>query len=249
MNDLLDALRRDGICRLPPMPVEHVDELVAYLTSRPMHNAHVPWPTKVTETAGYADALERFRVFSVSMGDLTLAPHWFEYALGFHDLARAHFGGRFPRLYSLNAFWTKPGPDLFHYTQDWHRDGDDDQQLAIFMFGTDVPTPEHGGHEYQRGTHLTTDDNLGRDPHADPAPEIVELVVGPRGTAILIDGQGLHRGLPPAGARLLLWARWGISEMPRSYVWDKMTHLPKEQLGDRYPTDPDLRESVRLIVQ
>jgi hypothetical protein len=52
---------------------------------------------------------------------------------------------------------------------------------------------------------------------------------------------------PRAGCRLLLWARWGVSERPVTYDVDELAPVPAALLGDRYPSDPAARAAVRLV--
>jgi hypothetical protein len=250
MTEIIEELRREGIVRLPQFSVEKVDAFMAHIQSGPIYNAHVagkatePWATfDHAVSAGW-------RIFAPPFEAVVKAPHWFEYALGFFDLAREYFGGEFPRLYSLNAFWSAPsGGPLYTETQAWHRDGDDPKQMTIFMLGSNVTHRDDGAHIYQRGTHLTNDDNLGRDYRLDPPPEIVEEVMGPKGTNILVDTGGLHMAIRPLQRpRLLVWARWSVANPPKSYEWDSLAPVPKEEMGDRYPASEELREAIRLVI-
>ena len=245
----LDELRVDGIWYPPPLAPAKVDDIAACLRRAPLYASHVS--AKATEPpTDYDDAVRRWPIFSPQMEPLILAPHWFEYALSFFDMAREYFGA-FPRLYSFNAFFACPlvGP-LYTDTQAWHRDGDDTHQFTIFMLGSDVMKAEDGEHLYQRGTHLIDDDHLGRDWRETPKDtSIIEHVLGQRGTVILVDTQGLHLGTRPmTKPRLLVWARYAVSNPPASYHWDSLKPVAKEKLGDRYPTDPQLQEAIRLVV-
>lgn len=75
-------------------------------------------------------------------------------------------------------------------------------------------------------------------------------VYGPPGTAFLADTRGLHMGeRPTTGPRLLLWARWGVSERPWAYDNDQTVPVDRATLGDRYPNDSRLRELVSLVVR
>ncbi len=243
---LLDDLRRDGIALPSPLDPTRAAEIVAYLKRCPMHDAHVPW--RGTRTAIYDEAVaQRWPYFSVAMADVLAAPHWFELGLAMHDLSRDYFGQP-PRFYSVNAFWTQPADDTLPYTQAWHRDGDDDKQLALFMLGTDVNEPGDGEHQYQRGSQMTV--AAGNVPgFDDPDPATVQRVYGPAGMLFYADNGGFHRGLPPRAPRLLVWARWCINDPPRSYVWDAVQPCDRSVLGDRYPEDTALQEAIRLLVR
>ncbi len=170
--------------------------------------------------------------------DVLAAPHFFEFAMRFRELASTYFG-QDALLYSVNAFTTYPitgpmNPDI----QKWHRDRDDSKFVALFVYLTDVPTVEAGAHLYKLGTHAGAVDGP------------VDTVLGPVGTAFLADGSGLHMGVRPAEQpRTIAWARWGVSDPPASYLWDKQKPAPRDVLGARYPSDPALQAAVHLVVQ
>ena len=256
----IDNLRREGIYRWPgrAMSDRDVGELNDELMKSPIFASHVA--AKATESsqpflkvATGVNHQWMWPIFSNHMHDLIRAPHWFELALSFYPMAEAYFDGEFPRLYSLNNFWTAPAETIYTDTQAWHRDGDDRRQLTLFMFGTDVAAIDDGAHLYQRGTHRIPDDKLGRPFREDPPQpngrSIVETVTGPRGTLMLVDTGGLHKAIPPkTKPRLLFWARYGVSNPPASYAWDSLSPLPRAEIGDRYPSDPKLQEAIRLVV-
>lgn len=231
---VLEALRRDGIARIAPFA--GVAEFVAHLAARSVYNAHVR--AKASEPPLPLDralAERRWPAFCSDMIDVVLAPGFFELALSTFGLAELYFG-EFPRLYSMNAFWTQRTDGApYKDTHAWHRDLDDRKQFVLFVLGTDVAAPEDGAHLYQRGSHEA---EFGE----------VETIVGPAGTAFLVDTRGLHLGVPPRDRRMIAWARWGVSDPPVSYEWDRLSPVPRGSLGARYPDDPRLREGVRLVV-
>lgn len=248
MQQELNALRRDGIVRLPQMPRNAMETIWRHLKDRNVYNAHVQ--AKGTEPpvrlrTALADA--RWPMMCHSMHDAVLAPWLLEAALDLRGLAEAYFDGERPLLYSMNVMWTQPAPGSRPYldTHGWHRDGDDRKQLVMFMFGTDVGLD--GAHLYQRGTHRITDADLGWD-FRDPPVTVIETIYGVAGSVFLADTGGLHIGLRPRKHRMLAWARWGVSDPPESYVWDKLQPVPRALLGNRYPTDPVLQEAIHLIV-
>lgn len=175
------------------------------------------------------------------MEDVVRAPYFLDFALSFTDLAEAYLGS-FPRLYSLNAFWTRPGlGDPDPNIQEWHRDRDDRKFLVLFLYGSDVLADEDGPHCFARGTHRMNDGK-----HREPAGEPVERVYGPAGTFFFADTSGLHRGIKPVrGERLLAWARWGVSDPPASYGWDGLSPVKLERAA---PSER-IRESTRLVVE
>lgn len=170
--------------------------------------------------------------------DVLRAPHFLEFVLGMTDVAGAYLGQE-PLLYSVNAFTTYPidgpmNPDI----QAWHRDKDDVRFVALFVYLTDVDDEWDGAHLFKMGTHTGDDDGP------------ISTIIGPAGTAFLADTRGLHMGVRPvARPRTMAWARWCVTDPPASYVWDGQTPVDKAALGNRYPTDQALRDSIRLVVR
>lgn len=256
MSELIDVvMRRDGLVFLTDstggMAPAAVDDLSYYLTQHTLYNAHVKAQAKESVLGWGLPQAHGWKVASVAMEDVVLAPGFFEHVLGLYPMAKEYFANlTMPRLYSMNAFWTFPVPpnDLYMATQDWHRDQDAPVQFTVFMFGTDVFDPSDGEHQYQRGTHRVHENDFGYE-FREPPPERVIHVTGARGTTLLEDTMGMHRALPPlTGPRLLLWARWSNENPPQSYHWDQLQPVAKERLGNRYPSDPELQEAIRLVV-
>lgn len=247
-------LKIDGIHVLDPSPLSQKQafDIKKYLMEQAVWDRHVCAKSE-NPSATFAEAIEhRWPVFSPTMEAIITAPHFFEVALSFFPHAQRYFG-EFPRLYSMNAFWTQPAGDGHVYmdTQAWHRDGDDQHQFTIFGFGTDVETMADGGHLYQIGTHHIPDDQLSYPFREDPpvGEAKIKPIVGPAGTLFIVDTNGLHKALKPTtNPRLLIWARWGTANPPRSYEWDSLKPVPKEKLGNRYPDDPALQEAIKLVV-
>ena len=232
----LDVLNRDGIAVLR----EHLSnrqmlEIRQYLKGSACYGAHVK-----AQSDGVAhwfhDAREKFEVWCHDMQTIVTCPHVWEFALAQVPLARDYLGTT-PRLYSINAFWTRPGVNPpIGYLQGWHRDYDDKKFVAIFIYGSDVMIDQDGPHCFRMGTQNG----------ADFGP--IKTVFGVAGTAFAADTRGYHMGGKPLrGERLLIWSRWGISNPPASYGGDKLSPVSKDLLGDRYPTDPAMQEMVRLV--
>lgn len=227
---MLRELQENGIVKVAPMPRPQALAALAHLDAQPRWSGHVK---RRGTPAGPDDATTCW-----SMADVLAAPHLLEFALA-HTWEAGTYLGRAPRMYSVNAFETRPAagalnPDI----QEFHRDRDDVRFLALFVYLTDVLTPEQGAHEFQRGTH--TGAGSGE----------VEVLCGVAGTAFLADTSGLHRGLRPStGPRVLAWARWGVSDLPASYDYDVLSPVPREALGKRYPEDAALRASLMLVAR
>ncbi len=205
-------------------------EMLAYLQTRPQYHGHVKGASVARHQPGNSNCW--------APEDVLRAPHFAEFALSLTDQARAYLGLA-PLLYSVNAFTTYPiagpmNPDI----QAWHRDKDDVRFLALFVYLTDVLKPEDGAHLFKRGTHRGLSDGPS------------QTVLGPAGTAFFADTRGFHMGIrPSAKPRTIAWARWGVSDPPASYLWDKQSPCSREVLGTRYPSDVSLQASLHLVVQ
>lgn len=240
----MNQLYWSGICKLPWRWPEHeIAEYVSFMRSRPVYSSHVR--AKSDGVARSLDDPMAGEVCSYDMADALAAPHFFPFALQFNDFARRYLGVRVPHLYSLNAFWAFPGkadanPDI----QEWHRDRDDINFIALFMLGTDVDQDSHGPHLYAKGTHRTKND--GDHP---PRGEPIERITGPAGTCWIEAPAGLHVGIKPRmGQRLLSWARWGVSDRPQAYLWDETQPVPQSKIGYMPNLTTEQAYSTRLIV-
>lgn len=236
---VIDDLRRDGIALLPTaLAPSRIKMVAAHLRASPCYDGHVkvygdgvPRP--------FAEASRMFPVWCHDPAAVLSAPFIWDLILALMPTAAVYLEAP-PRLYSVNAFWSRPddGPPRQHL-QTWHRDRDDERFLAMFVYGSDVLHEDDGPHLYRRGTQG------GRDVNE---PVDVE-VMGTAGTVFLADTSGMHVGLQPMrGQRLLLWARWGVSERPLAYDIDATTPAPRTVLGDGYPSDPVARDLIKLVV-
>lgn len=167
--------------------------------------------------------------------DTIRAPGMIELACRFHPVASVFLQAS-AFVYSMNCFYTQPNLYTKGDIQQFHRDRDDDRFLALFIYGTDILDVAAGPHEIKVGTHTGAEDGP------------VEQIYGEKGTIFLSASFAYHRGLIPSrGRRQLLWIRYGISNPPAAYHWDQLTPLPKERAG-YYPTDPELRRCMSLVV-
>lgn len=220
-HDLI-GLRRDGVFRLDGLAPAL--DVLTFLNGKRKYDGHIQGQPSRTQACW-------------SMTDVISAPGVLETALAWTPLAGAYLESD-PLLYSVNAFTMYPSagptsPD----TQEFHRDKDDHRFLALFVYLTDVLTPEAGAHQFQRGTHKGF--NTGT----------VETVTGPAGTMFFSDGRGLHRGIRPTSSpRTILWIRWGVTDPPASYQWCGLKPIDKSLVGDRYPTDAVLQRQIRLVL-
>lgn len=251
-SSAVEIMRRDGVTRLP-VKFNALDVL-AHLKTKMVYNAHVQ--AKATEyptSFGAALNENRWPMFCHSMQDIVTAPHILEGALNLYPLVQEYFEET-PLLYSMNCFWTQPVPPhipKYADTHWWHIDGDDRKQLVIFFMGTDIETRYDGAHLYQRGSHqhypTPTTENLGY-PYEQPPESVVEVMTGKVGDIFLADPRGMHMAPRPIhNPRMLTWARFGVSDPPVSYGWDKLSPVPKHLIGDRYPADPVLQQAIHLV--
>ncbi len=249
MSEQHDVLKEAGIAPVRGLSVGELADIWRGLMHLPVYNAHVQ--AKSTEKPvplSRAMAERRWPMFCHSMQDIVALPHLFELALAQKPAIESYFEEP-AVLYSMNIFHTQPAPNVPQYldTHGWHRDGDDRKQCVVFVYGTAVSQDDEGAHLYQIGSHLKGDDELGRDFRAPPENEVAHIH-GPAGTAFLADTRGLHIGLRPQHRpRTLMWARWGVSQPPDSYGWDKLAPAPRASLGTRYPADPDLQRAIRFV--
>lgn len=248
--DLLSNLQTNGVVIAPwRFGERELAETIACMDERQVWPAHVACRLKIPDypaggkTMREARADGEWSTFAPSMETVVCAPHWLECAISVFPLVKTYFKGDFPRLYSLLCFWTQPGNVPYVETHDWHRDCDDHKQLGLFMFGTDVLDEGDGFHLYQRGSQNTVgDENL--------PPDTVAIVKGPAGTMFLEQPFGRHRGERPQNKpRLFMWARYGVSNPPASYQWSDHKPVSRDLIGDRYPADPEIQETIRLVVR
>lgn len=220
-----------GIEVVPGLSRQQAAEILAFLGDKPQYDGHI------VDSDRPSHAHTQSTQTCWSMADVLQAPHVVETALQLTAAAGAYLEAD-PLLYSVNAFTMYPSAQpTSRDTQEFHRDRDDVRFLALFIYLTDVLTPEDGAHQFQVGTHRGA------------VSGTIAEVVGPAGRAFLSDGRGLHRGLRPTTApRTILWIRWGVSNPPASYVWCGLRPVDKALVGDRYPTDPALQRSVRLVL-
>lgn len=238
MNDdeVLRALSTFGFAVLDPLTAAQLAEANAWLRSRaayPDVHVHVHAMQRGTGPISWDKAREASECWCVSNHDALMTPHVFERAVEVSGAVGAYLGREPPVMYSASAFWTRPGvaaprPD----TQGFHRDMDDERFLPMFVYLADVLADDDGPQDIE-----------GPD-------GVVRSIFGPAGTIFLADTSRLHRGRKPKSKeRGLLWFRFGVSDKPAAYVWDRIEPIPAAQFGaGRYPAGAREREMVRLLV-
>lgn len=230
IQGILDKLKTQGYAYVNLLWV--IDETNDWLLSRPVfRDSHVPQTARNREEGlvHRVEAQDCDRL-CVHTWDAVLAPHLLELALSLTDVAAAYLGRDPPVAYSANVMWTRPGSTAYPDIQEFHEDRDDERFLGLFVYLTDVLERADGPHEI-------------RGPDG-----VVREVYGPAGTAFLADTSREHRGLKPQrGERGFYWWRWGVSDRPAANEWDHIEPVDRALLGDRYPADPRLRESIKLL--
>lgn len=234
MDPRLLALNETGHSIIEPLTKAQVAQVNEYLLSCSVFaDAHVPQTARNRgETSVPRWTVKGSECVCVHNDDVLLAPYLLERALELTDIAADYVDRDPPTLYSANAFWTRPGTaPLRDDIQAYHRDQDDASFLVMFVFLTDVLSPDDGPQDLQ-----------GPD-------GVVRSIYGPAGTVFLADTSRMHRGRKPRSKeRGLLWFRWGSSDRPAANEWDQIQPVDARRLGARYPSDPRLRESLRLLV-
>jgi len=137
--------------------------------------------------------------------DLATIPEVKELALdrGISRIATEYFGCE-PVIDCVSAWWTFPvgGVADSDAAQLYHYDLDRIRWLKVFVYLTDVDKLS-GPHAFIRGSHRTIGNKISRDDrHSDDEvfsmyPRTEEVVfIAPRGTVILEDTLGFHKGFP-----------------------------------------------------
>lgn len=134
---------------------DQVADIVSYFDETPCFNAHVVAKSDGVKRLA-TDIAGDYPFGSYRMKDVVKAPHLLE--LANHPqliAAAAAYLGCTPSLYSMNAWWSFPGPvNKELLTQGYHRDEDDFLNCVLFVYLTDSDA-KSGAHEYILGTHRT----------------------------------------------------------------------------------------------
>jgi hypothetical protein len=236
MPSVMSDLEKVGFSIVEPLTPQQIAETNAYLMSRPVYvDCHVPvhaWFHRNDKFRWPREKTRRSECVCISVEDSILMPNFLERGLALTGIAAEWLGRDPPVTYSINSFWTRPGnggsrDDI----QAFHRDIDDDKFLALFLYLTDVLCAADGPHELE-----------GPD-------GVVRPVYGPAGTLFVANTMLPHRGRKPIShERGIAWYRWGISDRPAANEWDKIEPIVAAKLGGRYPSDPRLMESIKLLV-
>lgn len=214
-------MTEDGWHPTASLPSEWVVDIFTYLKTRPVFPGyHVKYLAGATTT--WEAALGE-HVLCWDMHDVILAPHLFDYVMTRAPYARQWLGSD-TLLYSINAFCTRPGGPVRPDIQEFHEDKDDVKFIPLF-----IPL---------------TDDVVQEVKVPDGRTVTIEASAG---DAFFSNTMLPHRGLLPTSERIVIWARWGVSDPPAAYLWDKLTPIDKAQLGSLYPTDAAMQRMIHLV--
>lgn len=245
MSEIVDNLRKNGYWE-SPTPWAGIKPFMDYLrgsTAFPGHVVSRGNQTPMTLNMALSIPINtpsnipnEYHFACHSMGETLAAPGLLDFLLPMTDVALEYFDREPALLYSVNAFWKKP---LGH--PGWHNDTDDRKIMALFMYGTDIFDYAAGPHAYVPGSHLWTTEE--KQPYNDgvavPDPSTTKTFYGPAGTWFITNTLGIHNGIPPdigRNARLLLWARWGVSNPPKSYREDQLIAWPRSAINISEPS-------------
>lgn len=232
-DSAIDELKTKAVAIVDGLDTQQIAEVNSYFAECDVYaDAHVPQTARNrNDVLMPRDQVQHSECICVHTDDSIQAPHVFELALRYTPLAEAYLGSK-AVMYSTNTFWTRPGrAPLRDDIQSYHVDADDTKFLAMFVYLTDVVSPDDGPH-----------DLYGPD-------GVVHSVYGKAGTVFLADTSHRHRGRKPRlRERGLMWYRWGVSDYPPAGVWDKIQPIPRAWMIGRYPSDPELQERIKLLV-
>lgn len=226
---ILHDLRTDGIAMDYPMPKAILDPIIRHISKRPVYSGHV-WAQSDRIGKGLNCGLE---TLCSTQETVLTAPGFLKYVDQATPYAEAYLQEP-ALLYSVNAFWTAPGKSDPHpYYQQGHRDQDDRKFLAMFIYGSDVLEEADGPHVYTVGSHKPDFRSIDQ-----------RRVMGRAGTTFFADTSGIHYGAKPRqGRRLILWARWGVSEPPQSYINDELKPIDRKKVPYAYA------DHLRLVMR
>lgn len=265
IRDRASSLMRDGCVNLGSVfSAQQAAQIFDFFATRPCFNAHVPVASDgIPRHIG--SGAETFPYGSHLLEDVVAAPLLLELANSREMLGIAEqYLECTPTLYSLHAWWSFSGVGKAPTAQEFHRDPDDYKFCTLFVFLTDVG-PTNGAHQFIRHSHQPDsvdsivrafnsrsgrnvnpadlfshrDDGYGRDElYEDIFSGRVQTITGPAGHAFIADTSGLHRGVPLAeGRRLMFWARYGLF---RNYGLRlmKTDPVPRSVVAHRVPLTP-----------
>lgn len=254
---LAEQLREDGYLLFPSvLPAEACDRLLAFAMNTPAtvrrmdhEAAHVTTrkalfdpaqPLAVRYDYDPNDLLRQPEVQSL-LADASLLALVQEY-LGCQPLADVL------SMWWHTAYHTQPDAEAAQF---FHFDMDRIKWVKIFIYLTDVG-PENGPHAFVKGSHRTggiPDGMLRRGYVRLTDPEVAQVypaeniksITGPRGSIIVEDTRGLHKGNPVSGdPRLILQLQFSNTLFGTNYPKATLSAVQDERLKSLLGQAPDI---------
>jgi hypothetical protein len=198
-----EQLRGQGYCNLGPLlaPAQ-LDDLARHFAGKPSFDCATRRALRPGETATIAEYL---------LSDVLEAPHLLELANDPALLAtvESYFGCR-PMISGWALRQSTPSAGEPAELQRFHRDIPDWSVLKLFVYLTDVDAGS-GPHTYVEGSHRTRGTFRQAYLADSQVTGRVVSLLGPRGTCILADTYGIHKGLAPTTTpRLMLQVQYTV---------------------------------------
>lgn len=268
------TLREEGAAVLGTLldPVQ-IAEIRHHLAGRPVYNMHTHAHSDGVLRPIDGEA-RRYHFGSYDLATTLVVPHLLELANRPEVVALAEsYLDCVPTIYGMYLWWSFGGhPGIGPSNNELHRDADDVRFCTLFVYLTNVDE-ETGPHVFIRRTHSA---QALAGLIASGVPERVEegdlrqltctpayvndrlyewafhqhflTLVGPAGTAAMIDTNGLHKGaLPKSRDRLILMVRYGFGRT-RTYVENRLAPLPRASVGNRLEWSVKTRYLNRLLL-
>jgi hypothetical protein len=246
-QEILGNVRRDGYCVVPhALPEAVCDSLVALARATPA--LLIPAPLHAPSRQCFDAAQPRAPRYQFDEIDLVASPDVQRLMADCSLLALAQdYLGSAPINDLVTMWWTaragatpsSEAAQLFHF------DMDRVSFLKVFFYLTDV-TYATGPHVYVRGSHRHKPRRLLRDRrfsdeeiHAAYGADVHEIT-GPRGTAVIADTSGIHKGkVVEDGQRLMLQLEYTSSLFGQHYEstpWPRTCVAELQASRDKYPS-------------
>ena len=216
-RDVLKSLREDGIYNFGKVFTDaEVQNIIDKLKDKRCYYGYNPTvspfykseaPTDVNTANYFADDYMGEELFLRLLYDEKLL-----------DIFQDFFGCQ-PVIYDVSLYWSLLGRATSKDAQVYHRDGGDVKLLAIALYLTDVNSQDDGAYCYMKKSATSnkilehskrhTDEEI----HKTFGKENEVVVTGPRGTLVVTDNLGFHRGsLPTQNERFIFFGHIGVSK-------------------------------------
>lgn len=244
---MIDDLLRDGVAVAPDYDVSpaKATELVEHLKDSWCSDDHV-FGRDLGQRKDYANRIwgnPDWPIIGFQKPDVITAPNYLPWALKGVAVAEHYFGEE-ALLYCTSAFVTQPSHRWYRDTHDWHRDRENPCMLVMFMYATNVPTPDAGAHLYEVGSHRDADKGENYNGYQPRRP--IRTITGPAGTTFFMDPRGIHMGIRPTAApRALVWARYCAASC-RDGAQDT---VPRALIECHWPTTEREQRALAAIVE